>query len=131
LEGLVATIEGRTVDFRTDMLTYNGRPPTMDVSAGSEDPTWLTLRVFVAPDGQGTIAPGEHDCDMGQSWIMLIAASATYVSYEDPGTCTVHVIDAGVESGEIFSGTFSGTLVKSDGTSPLVLTEGTFYGVVD
>lgn len=116
LEGLVATIDGRAVEFRSDMLTYNGRPPTMDMSAGSDDPSWLTLRVFVAPDGQGTIAPGEYPCGLGKSWLMLIGASGVYVSYEAPGTCSVHVSEPGVERGEVFSGTFSGTLVKSDGS---------------
>jgi hypothetical protein len=57
--GIVIEAEGKTVEFRNDLLWYDGRPPLLDLSAGTDAEDWQTFRIVIFPDGDAVV-PGVY-----------------------------------------------------------------------
>lgn len=129
---LSAVIDGQSYEFSEDMLTYNGRPPMMDIYArsGSETGAWFSLRVAVSPTSTSAIVPGEYACGPEKTTFVMLSGAGGVFDSTTLGPCRVVVDSPGTASGEVFSGSFEATLYTTDGARAVVLEHGRFYGVV-
>jgi hypothetical protein len=129
-QGIVVTVGTEVTEYHKNLLAYGGRPPSMEIFAVSD--TAGTLRIVVGPDfGRTIVSGGTYPCHPGFTFLTLMSASSKqYDTYtKSGGSCTVTVTEAGPGVGDRFSGTFSGTLIGSEGDA-LELGEGSFLGVL-
>jgi hypothetical protein len=133
--GIVVNIGTERVEYRNDASVYAGRPPMLEVWAGSA--TSGSFRIVVAPATRSdTIAAGGvYPCrPIGAPFIMVTDYGATgkqYDTYQAPGgSCTITVVDVGTGAGARFSGTFNAVLREPGGESELIVTNGSFLGVL-
>jgi len=127
-----AVIDGESFEFTRDLLTYNGRPPMMDIAAWSsrEMERWFSLRIAVTPPSQASLESGQYPCGPDAPTFIMLSGPGAVFDSTTMGPCQVVVDSAGTTSGEVFSGTFEATLYTSDGLRAVVLEQGRFYGVV-
>jgi hypothetical protein len=122
--GIVVTLHGETVEFREDLLWYDGRPPTLDLSARTSQGEWTSLRLFIDPDGDAVV-PGVYR--NGSTYVSLRGPTAEYSSTDHEET--ICVSEDGTGEGEVVAGSFTATLASSDGTSSFPVS-GTFSGSI-
>jgi hypothetical protein len=127
--GISAELDGEGVVFDQEVQAYNGRAPMIEVSArlvmGAR---WASLRLMVIPESS-SIVPGDYGCADG-SVVLYTTPQRTQTS-QAPGECAIHVSEAGLLSGQVFSGTFSAKVV---GTGPepsaTIMGRGEFRAIV-
>jgi hypothetical protein len=123
-------VDGSVVVFDQDVQAYNGRAPMMEVSARKDDGTTLgSLRIMVIPEA-GVITPGDYRCQDGS--VVIYSSPQRYETSQAPGECSIHVDEAGLTSGQIFSGTFSAKVFSTGGDpTSTIISEGEFRAIVD
>lgn len=128
--GIVVTIGSEVTEFRKQPFAYAGRPPLLEIFAGTDGGS-SGFRISVAPPNGSTIMSGQtYVCRTGFSFMSLTRPGKQYDTYTKPGgSCTVTVTEAGPGAGARFSGTFSGTLIGTD-TGEVQVSSGSFLGVL-
>ena len=128
-QGIVATIGTNVTEFRREPFAYAGRPPLLEISAGS--PADGGFRISVAPDNGTTITAGQtYVCRKGFTFMSHTRTAKQYDTYTKAGgSCTVTVTEAGSSAGSRFAGTFSGKLIGTD-TGEIQVSNGSFLGVL-
>jgi hypothetical protein len=127
--GIVASIAGQTIEFREDLLWYDGRPPLLDLSALSEEAGWTSFRIVIDP-GDDVVVPGRYESGPGNvTYVQARAESGEYDSV-DNDLSIICVNEAGTGAGARVSGTFSATLENYDGSRSFKAT-GTFSGTIE
>ena len=128
--GLTANIEGQPLVFDESVRTDALRPPAVEVYAHLAS-TERSLRVFILPSAAQTkLTPGPYECD-GKGTHVWYWGTTSWDTTETGGACRIELEDAGTEPGQVLSGRFEATVVKSQSTESLVLEDGTFYGVIE
>jgi hypothetical protein len=126
--GIVATIDGQTIEFRNDLLWYDGRPPTLDLSALSDAVGWVSFRIFIDPPGDAVV-PGVYQSGPGNvTYVIARRPSGEYDTIDNDAS-TICVTEAGTGAGARVAGSFSAALASHDGGATLIAS-GTFSGAL-
>jgi hypothetical protein len=124
--GIVVSIAGETIEFREDLLWYDGRPPTLDLSAHTDAAGWTSFRIFIDPEGPSVVV-GELRDGPGSTYVLAQRGTEQYDSI-DNNASTICVVAAGTGEQARVAGTFAATLVNADGDS--FDATGTFSGTL-
>lgn len=125
--GIVLEAEGRTVEFRKNLLWYDGRPPILDLSAGTDAEGWQTFRIVIFPDGEAVV-PGLYGGGFNPVYAWASRPMDEYDSVENR-SMAVCVSESGTGEGARVSGRFSADLVGHNSPTALSV-RGTFSGVI-
>jgi hypothetical protein len=126
--GIVVTIDHQTIEFRSGLLWYDGRPPTLDLSALTDAVDWVSFRIFIDPPGD-VVVPGVYQSGPGNvTYVIARRWSGDYDTIDNDAS-TICVTEAGTGPGARVAGSFSAALESHDGSGALIAT-GTFSGAL-
>lgn len=126
--GIVVNIDGQAVEFRRELLWYDGRPPTLDLSALTDAVGWVSFRIFIDPPGDAVV-PGVYQSGPGNvTYVIARRESGDYDTIDNDAS-TICVTEAGTGPGARVAGSFSAALESHDGSGALIAT-GTFSGAL-
>jgi hypothetical protein len=125
--GIVIEAEGKTVEFRNDLLWYDGRPPLLDLSARSDAEDWQTFRIVIFPDSDAVV-PGVYGGGFNPVYAWAARPMNVYDSVANR-SLAVCVTESGIGEGARVAGRFSVDLAAANGGN-VIPVKGTFSGLI-